>query len=109
MIRTADAERDKAIGLDMIAAQFMRCNHLYWNGRVETDEGFDKRVRRVAEAREVRRIDREIATKLVDAFLADGYSITCDLQDHEPEFERSTDRDGILEYLGTVQRDHACG
>jgi hypothetical protein len=103
VIRTADPARDKAIGLDMIAAQFMRCNHLYWDGRVETDEGFDKRVRRVAEAREVRRIDREIATKLVDAFLADGYTITCDLQDGQPEFERSTDRDGILEYLWQVE------
>jgi hypothetical protein len=29
VIRTADAECDRAIGLDMIAAQFMRCNQLW--------------------------------------------------------------------------------
>lgn len=102
--RTADAERDRAAALDMIAAQCIRFNHLYWAGRVEDDDAFDKRLRRVAEAREVRRIDREIATKLVDALLEDGYAITCDLLEDEPEFERSTDRDGILSYFWQVER-----
>ncbi len=101
--RTADAERDRAAALETIAAQCIRFNHLYWNGRVEDDDAFDKRLHRVAEAREVRRIDREIATKLVDGLLADGYTITCDLQEDEPEFERSTDRDGILDYLWAVE------
>jgi len=35
--------------------------------------------------------------------LADGYTITCDLQDDKPEFERSTDRVGILDYLWQVE------
>ena len=103
MARTADTERDRAAALDMIAAQCIRFNHLYWNGRVEGDDAFDERLRRVAEAREVRRIDREIATKLVDGLLAGGYTITCDLLEDEPEFERSTDREGILDYLWQVE------
>lgn len=101
--KTSDVERDRAAALDMIAAQCMRCNHLYWDGRVESDDAFNKRLRRVTEAREVRRIDREISTKLVDALLADGYTITCDLLEDEPEFERSSDRDGILDYLWAVE------
>lgn len=35
--------------------------------------------------------------------MADGYTITCDLLDDEPEFERSTDRAGILDHLWQVE------
>ncbi|TWI76456.1 hypothetical protein IQ16_00697 [Bradyrhizobium huanghuaihaiense] len=103
VVRGGDADRDRAAAMEMIAAQVIRFNHLYWEGRVDGDTSFDERLGRVARAREVRRIDREIATKLVDALLADGYTITCDLQDDEPEFEHSTDRDGILDYLWQVE------
>lgn len=103
VVPSGDADRDKAAAMEMIAAQVVRFNHLYWEGRVDGDESFDERLGRVTRAREVRRIDREIATKLVDALLADGYTITGDLQDDEPEFERSTDRDGILDYLWQVE------
>ncbi|UVO30323.1 hypothetical protein [Bradyrhizobium arachidis] len=103
VVRSGQAERDRTLGMDMIAAQFLRISHRYWQGRIESDEAFDKRVKRVAEKREVRRIDREIATKLMDALIADGYTITCDLQDTEHEFERSTDRDGILDYMWQVE------
>ena len=103
VIRSSDSGRDKALAMEMIAAQVIRFNHLYWEGRVDTDKNFDERLVRTARAREVRRIDREITTKLVDALLADGYTITCDLQDDEPEFDRSTDRVGILDYLCAVE------
>jgi hypothetical protein len=103
VVRTGDVDRDKAVATEMIAAQVIRFNHLYWEGRADTDKSFDERLKRVAEKREVRRIDQEIATRLVDAFLADGYTITCDLQDLEHEFERSTDRDGILDYMWQVE------
>lgn len=103
VVRSGDAGRDKALAQEMIAAQVIRFNHLYWEGRVDTDTSFDERLDRVARAREVRRIDREITTKLVDSLLADGYTITCDLQDDEPEFDRSTDRAGILDYLWAVE------
>jgi hypothetical protein len=89
VIRSNDLFRDREVGLDMIAAQFLRFNQrLYWSGRIETDEEFDERLRRVADKREVRRIDKEISTKLIDALLADGYTITCDLRDDECEFTR---------------------
>ncbi|ACE99591.1 hypothetical protein IP86_17115 [Rhodopseudomonas sp. AAP120] len=103
VVRSGQPELDKMLGMNMIAAQFLRFGGRYWKGRVESDEAFDKRLKRVAEKREVRRIDREIATKLVDAILADGYTITCDLQEDEPEFKRSTDRDGILDYMWQVE------
>jgi hypothetical protein len=103
VIRTGDADREKAVAMEMIAVQVIRFNHLYWEGRVDTDKSFDERLKRVAEKREVRRTGQEIATRLVDAFLADGYTITCDLQDPEHEFERSTDRDGILDYMWQLE------
>ncbi|MDX3965533.1 MAG: hypothetical protein QHD01_02900 [Bradyrhizobium sp.] len=101
--RGGQPEQEKAAGLHMIAAQFLRRQTYYWDGRVVTDAEYDKRVERVAERREVRRIDGEIATMLVDAFIAEGYTITCDLQEDEPEFVRSTDRNGILDYMRQVE------
>lgn len=104
VIRSDDAFRDKAVALEMIAAQFLRQNqNIFWSGRVETDDEFDKRLRRVAEKREVRRIDKEISTGLVDALLADGYTITCDLIEDDPEFKRSIDRNGILQHMWQVE------
>lgn len=96
-------ELEKATALGMIAAQFLRRQTPFWDGRVEADAKYDERVERVAKRREVRRIDREIATKVVGALITDGYTITCDLQDDEPEFVRSTDVDGILDYMWQVE------
>ncbi|WLA83209.1 hypothetical protein [Bradyrhizobium elkanii] len=104
VIRSGDAFRDKAVALEMIAAQFLRQNqNIFWSGRIEADHEFDERLRRVAEKREVRRIDKEISTRLVDALLADGYTITCDLMEDDPEFKRSIDRNGILEHMWQVE------
>jgi len=103
IVRTGQPEVDRMAALHTIAAQFLRRQSPYWDGRVETDGEFDKRLERVAKKREVRRTDREISAKLVDAFLKDGYTITCDLQDIEPEFKRSTDREGILNYMWDVE------
>lgn len=103
VVSTGDVDHDRTSALNMIAAQFLRSNHRYWDGRIESDGDYDKRLARVAGKREVRRIDREIAIKLIDAFLSDGYVITCDLQEDDPEFKRSTDREGILDYLWQVE------
>jgi hypothetical protein len=104
VICSSDRLRDREVALEMIAAQFLRQNqHIFWTGRIETDGEFDKRLRRVAEKREVRRLDKEISTKLVDALLADGYTITCDLLEDDPEFQRSTDRNGILDHIWQVE------
>lgn len=104
VIRSNDHFRDREVALEMIATQFLRQNqHIFWSGRIETDGEFDERLRRVAEKREVRRIDMEISTKLVDALLADGYTITCDLMEDDPEFKRSIDRNGILDHMRQVE------
>lgn len=103
VVKSGEPSRDKAAALGMIAAQVIRSNHLYWDGRIEDDGSFDERLRRVAAAREVRRIDREISTKLVDALLAHGYTMTLDLLEDEPAFVRSTDRVGILDHLWQVE------
>ena len=102
VVKTADAALDKALGMSMLVEQFVRRSGRFWSGRVETDEKFNERLVHVEQRREVRRIDREIATKVIKALFADGYVITCDLMDGEPEFERSTDRDGILAHLFNV-------
>ncbi|MGY3428588.1 hypothetical protein [Bradyrhizobium canariense] len=101
--RGGQPELERLAALDMIAAQFLRRQTPYWTRRVVADTEYDSRLERVAQKRAVRRIDREIATKVVDALITDGYSITCDLQDLEPEFVRSTDRDGILEYMWQME------
>lgn len=103
VVRSGQPELEKNSALTMIAAQFVRRQRPYWDGQIVPDEEFDKRVKRVAKIREVRRIDREISAKLVDAFIAGGYTITCDLNDFDPEFKRSTDRDGILAYMWYVE------
>lgn len=104
VIRSNDRFQDREVALEMIAAQFLRQNqHIFWSGRIETDGEFDKRLHRVAEKREVRRIDMEISTKLVDALLADGYTITCDLMEDDPEFKCSIDRNGILDHMRQVE------
>jgi NADPH:quinone reductase-like Zn-dependent oxidoreductase len=36
----------------------------FWDGRVQSDADFDARLKRVAEKREVRRINKEISTKM---------------------------------------------
>lgn len=103
VVRAGQPELERLAALDMIAAQFLHRQTPYWTGRVVADAEYDSRLERVAKKREVRRIDREIATKVVDALITDGYTITCDLQDLEPEFVRSTDRDGILEYMRQLE------
>lgn len=82
--------------MSMIVDQFVRRSKHYWKGWVETDEEFDKRLLHIAKRREVHRLDKEIATKLVDALLTDGYVITDASSD---EFEFYTDRKKILAYL----------
>jgi hypothetical protein len=100
VVRTDNPARDEAFGMSMIVDQFVRRGKHYWKGQVETDEEFDKRLVHIAKRREVHRIDKEIATKLVDALLTEGYVITDTSSD---EFERSTNRKAILAYLFEVE------
>lgn len=99
VVKTGDRARDEAFAMSMIVDQFVRRSKHYWKGWVETDEEFDKRLLHIAKRREVHRMDREIATKLVDALLTDGYVIT---DASSAKFECSTDRKKILAYLFEV-------
>src|SRR5262245_18469463 len=58
--RTDEPQLDKLVAMEMIAAQLLRRQTIYWNGRVATDADFDQRLKRIASRREVQRIDREI-------------------------------------------------
>lgn len=100
VVKTNDRARDEASGMSMIVDQFVRRSKHYWKGSIETDEEFDKRLLHIAKRREVHRRDKEIATKLVDALLSDGYVITDASND---EFERSADRAAILAYLFEIE------
>ncbi len=101
VVKTADAVRDRELGMSMIVDQFLRTSGRYSKAHVETDEEFDKRLLHVAKRREVHRLDKKIATKLIDALLADGYVVT---DASGEEFERSADRETILEILLDVDR-----
>jgi hypothetical protein len=100
---TSDTGADKAAAIAIIEAQFLRDPRPYFDGCIVADDAYDRRLERIAERKEVERIDREIATKVVEALLANGYTISGDRCDDEPEFDHSTDRDGILAYMFEVE------
>lgn len=97
--KTLDLAADQRLAMSMIDEQIVHRHKELWPGRISTDAEYQARLERVAERRSVQAMDRDITTKLVDAFIAAGYLITCCLRQDEPEFERSVDRDGILEFL----------
>lgn len=74
VVKTADAVRDRELGMSMIVDQFLRTSGRYSKAHVKTDEEFDKRLLHVAKRREVHRLDKEIATKLIDALLGTATS-----------------------------------
>jgi hypothetical protein len=101
VVKTTDRGGDYARGMSMIVDQFLRRSGHYSKMRVLTDGEFDKRLLHVLKRREVHRLDRMIATQLVDALLAQGYVITDASGD---EFERSVDRAAILDLLLDIER-----
>ncbi|WP_194480655.1 hypothetical protein [Bradyrhizobium sp. CCBAU 53338] len=96
---TEDRDADRRLAMEMIDIQIFERHSEFWPGRVSTDADFDARVQRIAEARNVQAIDRQITTELIDEFLKQGYSITCCVREDDPAFKKSKDRDGILELL----------
>lgn len=101
---TDDYDADRAAGLDLIAAQFVRIAHHYWSGRIEDDEAYDEHLRYVADGLENERVEKEIATKLFSALIADGYAISGDFFGHHWDLPPSTDRDAILDHVVGVQK-----
>jgi hypothetical protein len=102
--RTADLVADEAAARQMIEMQFLRVQSKFWKGAIKSDPDYAAREKHVAKRREVHRIDKEIATKLVDALVADGYTITGDLLDDDCEFDHSTDRAGGSRISGSPCR-----
>jgi hypothetical protein len=96
VVKTTDRLGDHARGISMIVDQFLRRAGYYSEARVQTDGEFDERLLQVAKRREVHRLDRAIATKLIDALLAEGYVVT---DASYKQFECSADREAILEIL----------
>lgn len=96
---TDDRDADTRLATEMIDIQVFERHNEFWPGRVSTDAEFDARLRRIAENRKVRALDRQITTELVDQLLSQGSSITCCLREDDPTFKKSNDRDGILELL----------
>jgi hypothetical protein len=101
--RTADLVADEAAARQIIETQFLRWQRKFWKGAIMTSQDYAAREKHVARRREVDRIDKEIATKLIDALILGGYTITGDLLDDDGAFDHSTDRDGILKHLFDVE------
>jgi hypothetical protein len=99
--RTDNLAADEAAAREIIEIQFLRREYMFWDGTIESDAEYAAREKRFSERREVRRIDKEIATKLVDALIGGGYSITGDLL-NDLRFNHSTARSGILKQLFKV-------
>jgi hypothetical protein len=100
---TLDYEADEASALELIAVQFLRIAHRYWDGWVDTDEDFEERLqdqlRYAATLREAAHIEREIAVKFVNALTLDGYVTATDSIGNEFLLTNSSDRDVLLEYF----------
>jgi hypothetical protein len=96
---TNDIDADRRLAMEMIEAQVFARHHEFWPGRISTDAEFEARLQRIAEARAVRALDRQITTELVDRLLGEGYRITGCIRFDDPPFKKSRNRDGILELL----------
>jgi hypothetical protein len=98
---TEDYEADEASALELIAVQFLRTAHHYWDGWVNTDEDFEERlqdeIRHAASLLEAERIEREIAVKFVDALTLDGYETVTDTIGNQIVLTNSCDREILLE------------
>jgi hypothetical protein len=98
---TADYEADESSALALIAVQFLRIAHHYWDGWVDTDEDFEERrqdeIDHAASLQEAERIEREIAVKFVDALTLDGYETVSDTIGNEVVLANSSDREVLLE------------
>ena len=75
---TNDFEADKSTALEMIAVQFLRIAHDYWDGRCDTDEYIDEGLKYSADREDASRMEHEIAAKFVDALAQDGYTVARD-------------------------------
>jgi hypothetical protein len=76
---TDDVEADLAVAMEMIAEQFLRIAHKYWDGHIRTDEEFDEGLQYAADREDADRLEYEIAAEFVDLLARNGYTIVRDM------------------------------
>jgi hypothetical protein len=96
---TNDSKVDKGAALEVIAAQFLRIAHDYWDGRCDTDESFDDGLKYAAEREDASRMEREIAVKFVDALALDGYTSARDIACNDFPLASRAEREDFLKFV----------
>jgi hypothetical protein len=96
---TEDFEADKSAALEVIALQFLRIAHKYWDGRCDTDEQVDEDLKYAADREDADRMEREIAVKFVDALALDGYTLARDFACNDFPLARPSERADFLEFV----------
>jgi hypothetical protein len=96
---THDFEADKSAALEMIAEQFLRISHDYWDGRCDTDEYIDEGLKYEADREDSSRMEREIAVKFVDALALDGYTVARDMACNDFRLADDGGRAEFMEYV----------
>jgi hypothetical protein len=76
---TYDYEADKSAALEVIAVQFLRIAHDYWDGECDADESIDEGLQYAADREDALRMEGEIVEKFVDALTHDGYTVARDM------------------------------
>lgn len=72
---TYDYGADRNAALEIIAVQFLRIHHDYWDGQCDTDDSIDEGLKYDADREDARRMEDEIVARFVDALAQDGYTV----------------------------------
>jgi hypothetical protein len=96
---TNDFEADKRAALEVIAVQFLRIAHNYWDGRCDTDEQIDEGLKYAVDRENADRMEREIAVKFVDALALDGSTLARDMVCNDFPLAHPIERADFLEHV----------
>lgn len=96
---TDDFEADKSAALEMIAEQFLRISHDYWDGQCATDEDIDEGLKYEAAREDALRMEHEIAVKFVDALALDGYTVARDMIGNDFRLADAGERAEFKDYV----------
>ncbi|WP_354079655.1 hypothetical protein [Bradyrhizobium sp. S3.5.5] len=95
---TYDYEADKSAALEIIAVQFLRIHHDYWDGQCDTDESVDEGLKYAADREDASRVEREIVAKFVDALAQDGYTVLREWAGNDFRLTDSSERAEFVEF-----------
>jgi len=96
---TDDFDVDKNAALELIAVQFIRIAHEYWDNWLEPDRDFDERLQYAADREDADRMEREIAAKFVDVLAESGYTMARDIVHNDFALVRPADRDDLCKFV----------